>query len=347
MSSAFHGECEETDDSGGVRSREIAEAASVSYPRDIPELSLNSIHEDNYTVAALTAALEPCNQQQSVADGGDGVSFLDLEITSGGYCLEDGEQPSGDQKDALSFHDPQEPSDPAGFSLEGGEQAQSFLGTLRASEDPVQGAREQGQLCHSQQQQPSTPSDYHDLAELLDDDCCETRSRLMAPYKREAASTNKQALVPFDVTACSSLLGGSLKFSARQRAAEASWCSQKQAAALFCLKEQLLRDEAAAGRLRVRQQPNPHGESFKPMRLYALEEVEQLAIRVWGSLEAARAAKERRIEERWQRKKRCSLRPFPPPKQSSTDITCSPRTLERPVLEQPAHRAREDEWEEI
>ncbi|XP_026192758.1 uncharacterized protein LOC34618931 [Cyclospora cayetanensis] len=165
--------------------------------------------------------------------------------------------------------------------------------------------------------------------------------------------------VPVDAAAYTSLLGGSLSGAGARRSEQASkpaTCySQQQAAALFCLSEQLLRQEAAAGRLTVREQPNPHSSSFRPMRLYDAKEVEDLAVQIWGSLEGARAARERRIEERWQRKKRGTVpQPFTAAAKRKRkglaavqEEQAQLQATELYVCRQPARRDTEAKWEKV
>ncbi|KAL8439538.1 hypothetical protein Efla_003436 [Eimeria flavescens] len=309
-------------------------------PHDRPQSSACKDAEEDYEEAALTAAREIHSFQRLEA-----VSFAGAGETpedSGGFCLEreagDPEEPADDEAEDAFLA--------AGFLVEGEQQATdpSAASSCQPTEQP------DVQIQLPPPPPASVPSDS-ELAALLDDACCGGGSSVAAAGTEPAAfkTTNTR---PFkDSGISSSLLNGSTGLAAQRRAAEAaSWCSQQQAAELYCLNEKFLREEAAAGRLRVRQQRNPYGESFKPMRLYAVKEIEQLAVQVWGSLEAAKAEKERRIEERWQRKKKDHLQrsASPPQRKRKSQLACArlaPPSLASAVT--PGPRSREEEWEEI
>ncbi|KEP64384.1 UNVERIFIED_CONTAM: hypothetical protein HHA_254460 [Hammondia hammondi] len=76
--------------------------------------------------------------------------------------------------------------------------------------------------------------------------------------------------------------------------------TQQEAAQTFCLSLQSLRDAVSHGLLTVEERPNPHGTTFSPMRLYRVDEVQQLAWRVWGGPAQLEEERGRRREQRWQ-----------------------------------------------
>ena len=353
MSDVFLDDCKTTSSAEGFNSEKQTETATYSSLclRGI-QLAPNIISENNYTVAppATAEKIRFLEQIHTDTQGSSDEPADQIGISSGGYSLEGCKLSEGTpEEEAPCTSDTQHSSDSVGALAE---EALLCVTTEQPLVHAAQAARDH-QASDARFQQPESPSDCRKLSKLLDNDGSVGSGFKLTVLENELrGGSTHSSTVPGGVTAYSSLLGGNLNSAARQRATEsASWCSQHQAAALFCLKEQLLRDEAAAGRLRVRQQPNPHGGSFKPMRLYALKEIKELAVRVWGSLEAARTERERRIEERWLRKKRCNIHHLPPAKKKCKDASSlqdSPReTFETPTVVQPMHRARDAEWEEI
>ncbi|KAL8443134.1 hypothetical protein Emag_006084 [Eimeria magna] len=337
MAAAVAEDCEaEQEKSEGDRSLNTVGAGNASAAPSPLHLAGTNGEEQGYEQAALAAAeeLRLFDEQQGTSADESGVTAEG----SGGFFVEDsslslGNGLNGEEDVACS-----EPKD-----------VFTVFNPSNGQEKPNGECENHVEHAASDQLGAVAPSD-RELAELLDDECPEATEFDLLNRKGECARTHNllQPTIQPEGVIGSSLLDGTAGLAARRRAAEAaSWCSQHQAADLYCLREQLLKEEAAAGRLRVRKQPNPHGEAFKPMRLYAIKEVEELAVRVWGSLEAAKAAKERRIEERWQRRKRSTLPRSDPPdakKQHTSRASSEQRAV---AAVPPIPRTKEDEWEEI
>ncbi|KAL8427695.1 hypothetical protein ACSSS7_007598 [Eimeria intestinalis] len=337
MASAVAEDCEsDRDKCEDIRSVNTAEAGNTSAAHSpAPLAGCNNEEEEDYEQAALAAAEDLFNELQEAPPDESGATIEG----SGGFFVEN--PPPGDESNGED--------DVA--SDEQKEVCPDFI-RLHGRGKPNGECITHAEYLITGQSSAGVPNDS-ELAELLDDGSTEPTTFNSSAGQSESPGRGNlnQSTIQAERAIGSSLLDGSAGLAARRRAAEAaSWCSQHQAADLYCLREQLLKEEAAAGRLRVRQHPNPHGEAFKPMRLYAIKEVEALAVRVWGSLEAAKAAKERRIEERWQRKKRGVTlhRPASPlhaKKQQTSETPSEQRAVAAPPPIIP--RTKEDEWEEI
>ncbi|KYF41991.1 hypothetical protein TGARI_254460 [Toxoplasma gondii ARI] len=105
--------------------------------------------------------------------------------------------------------------------------------------------------------------------------------------------------------------------------------TQQQAAQTFCLSLQSLRDAVSQGLLTVEERPNPHGATFRPMRLYRVEEVQQLAWRVWGGPAQLEEERGRRREQRWQIRQKRLLGSVIAPEDASR--RGAPAALQRPT----------------
>ncbi|KAL8270050.1 hypothetical protein Esti_006042 [Eimeria stiedai] len=267
MAAALADDCEaDQKESEGFRSLNIAETGNTSAAHSPPPLAGSNEEEDDYEQAALAAAeeLRVFNELQEASADGNGAAV----DGSGGFFEEDSSHSRGNElngQEDVAANEPKEVSTDL-IRLDGQEQPNGECGT-------------HAEHAISDQLSAVTPSD-RELAKLLDDECPQPSSFNPLTGRSGYVKTVNfhQSAFQSDAAIGSSLLDGTAGLAARRRAAEAaSWCSQHQAADLYCLREQLLKEEAAAGRLRVRQHPNPHGEAFKPMRLYAIKEVEELA----------------------------------------------------------------------